>query len=632
MDLEGVSKDDLMQAAAELQHLQTMALRGEDFASAYQPPPRAQPTRSPARLPPATEVFTFTGETEEQPQQKYDRPIGKGLDQGKGQLPTTRGTGRRPLFAPAQSSQAAPQRGQRRPHQAVSQSTQPSGSPLLTNSSANLVASVARLLLRHEDQLTGLAQNTTWIMFQGTVPPLTPVPAQMRIGEQWQLTKTESPAALKHPLRTVLFQTWLSELKVRVEELGTDQVKYQEAVRLGALSEPNTFHYKKWSPTLRALESVTDRAPLTADEVLGLINEAMVLSTLEDALINYHPTKQLLPEMTGPTVTFSLVVGLKDPKSYRLWTVIETLSGSGALMLVATTLRRERRARSQLAQAVAQDLRRLPLDSTVLKWLWLITLTTATPMPPCLPTFGPPISTSQQRHWPHSGRQQDAADFLSHVQQALGEESEVECEDAPLLRQTPYTVDDLQRFSVPGQWPKSPASTAEADTDSQARGTTIILNVYHLTQSEGVQWFNTLFAHEHAPVQLLGLFHVGVQVGDEEWAFGATLGGSGVCRHKPRGADQHHFHRSIVMGSTALSKRKLDVMYRTLEDRWSGASYCPLQNNCIDFASEVCRLLDVADIPAWVNRPARLGSFLGRLGSSLGQARLPEPPVRSLYL
>ena len=58
-----------------------------------------------------------------------------------------------------------------------------------------------------------------------------------------------------------------------------------------------------------------------------------MLSTEESALINYHPTKKLLPEMTGPTVTFSLVLGLRDPKAYRLWTVIETLSGSAALML-----------------------------------------------------------------------------------------------------------------------------------------------------------------------------------------------------------------------------------------------------------------------------------------------------------
>jgi len=201
-------------------------------------------------------------------------------------------------------------------------------------------------------------------------------------------------------------------------------------------------------------------------------------------------------------------------------------------------------------------------------------------------------------------------------------------EEAPLLRNGPHAVDDLQWFSVSGQWPKSPASAEEADTDSQARGTTIRLNVYHLTQSEGVQWFNTVFAYEHAPVKLLGLFHVGVQVGDEEWAFGATLGGSGVCRHKPRGADQHHFHHSIVMGSTTLSKRELDVLYRTLEGSWSGGSYCPLQNNCIHFASEVCGLLDVADVPAWVNRPARLGSFfLGKVFN-----RLPKPPMRSRYL
>ncbi|CAE7236089.1 Pol [Symbiodinium sp. CCMP2592] len=369
MDLEGVSRDDLMQAAAELQHLQTMALQGEDFANTHQPPRRLQQPMGSTRLPPTPEVFTFTNEQEEEekPQQKYNRPNGKGLDQGKGQPPTTRGSGRRPLFSPPQGGQAAPQRGQRRPYPTgAPQPPHNSGSALSTSSSANLVASVARLLLRHEGLLTGLAQNTTWIMFQGTAPPLTPVPAQMRIGEQWQLTKQESPAPLKHPLRTVLFQTWLTELKQRVEELSTDPARRQEALRLQALSEHDTFHYKKWNSNLRALESVTDRVPLKVDEVLGLINEAIVLSTLEDALINYNPTKQLLPDMTGPTVTFSLVVGLRDPRAFRLWTVIEALSGSGALMLVATTLRRERRSRSQLAQAVAQDLRRLTLGSTAL--------------------------------------------------------------------------------------------------------------------------------------------------------------------------------------------------------------------------------------------------------------------------
>lgn len=98
--------------------------------------------------------------------------------------------------------------------------------------------------------------------------------------------------------------------------------------------------------------------------MISLLEEIIVLSTEESALINYHPTKKLLPDMTGPTVTFSLVLGLRDSKAYRLWTVIETLAGNAALMLVATTLRKERRSRSQLAQAVAQELRRGCLVST----------------------------------------------------------------------------------------------------------------------------------------------------------------------------------------------------------------------------------------------------------------------------
>ena len=88
--------------------------------------------------------------------------------------------------------------------------------------SGGLVTKVAQLLLRHEDYLNGLAQSTTWVMFQGTSPPLSIIPAQARISEQWQITKTERPSSIRHPLRTVLFQTWASELKARVESLDTD--------------------------------------------------------------------------------------------------------------------------------------------------------------------------------------------------------------------------------------------------------------------------------------------------------------------------------------------------------------------------------------------------------------------------
>jgi len=117
---------------------------------------------------------------------------------------------------------------------------------------------------------------------------------------------------------------------------------------------------------------------------------------------------------------------------------------------------------------------------------------------------------------------------------AYSEESEVECEEEPLLR------------------------------DVDAPDTQIILNVYDVSNSEVVQWINAFFAYEHAPFKLAGVFHVGVQVGDEEWAFGATRRGTGVWRQKPRSTEQHHFRQSIVMGSATLPAHGLEVMYRLL--------------------------------------------------------------------
>ena len=132
------------------------------------------------------------------------------------------------------------------------------------------------------------------------------------------------------------------------------------------MEEPDLFPYKKWNATHRALESIPDRTPLTLKEVLTLLNEAIILVTQEGVLVNYHANRRLQEEMLGPTVTFSLVLGLREPKSFRMWSILETLQGNASLMLVATTLRRERRARSQLAQSMAQDLRQLSLASIFL--------------------------------------------------------------------------------------------------------------------------------------------------------------------------------------------------------------------------------------------------------------------------
>ncbi|CAE7864918.1 tmem184A, partial [Symbiodinium sp. KB8] len=165
--------------------------------------------------------------------------------------------------------------------------------------------------------------------------------------------------------------------------------------------------------------------------------------------------------------------------------------------------------------------------------------------------------------------------------------------------------DDHQPFDVHGEESETESEVPSSEEDQLLPPVDVIqviLNVYDVTHLEGVQWANAIFANKNAPVKLLGGFHVGVQLGNEEWAFGFNPSGSGVCRHMPRGAEHHHFRESLVMGSTTLSKHELGVMYKLLEGTWSGGDYHLLQNNCIHFAQQVCRMLKVAEPPAWLNR------------------------------
>ena len=218
------------EAAAELQLLQTAALQGEAFMGSRQ---AARPLPHPRSLahPPSSEV---TQETGEEPQAKYTRPNGKGLEQGKGNPAPTQGPGLRSAPSTAQRQQQQPQKSQTRQFQ-----------PQLPPSRQSNGQRSGRSASEHHSGL-----------------------AQARVAEQWQ---AETPETIRHPLRTVLLQTWASELKTRVEALATDPAKRQEAVRLQALTEPDTFHYKKWNPTLRALENVTNLAPLTTREVISLL-------------------------------------------------------------------------------------------------------------------------------------------------------------------------------------------------------------------------------------------------------------------------------------------------------------------------------------------------------------------------
>ncbi|CAJ1406970.1 unnamed protein product [Effrenium voratum] len=138
--------------------------------------------------------------------------------------------------------------------------------------------------------------------------------------------------------------------------------------------------------------------------------------------------------------------------------------------------------------------------------------------------------------------------------------------------------------------------------------TSVILNVYDVSNSSGIQWINALFANHYSPVKFGGIFHIGVQVGSKEWSYGYKAEGSGVFWTPPLFQACHHFRESICMANAKLSQVEIAAIMKELEAEWTGPSYNVFRRNCCHFADAVCQRLGVGSVPEWTYRLANIGS------------------------
>ena len=157
MDLEGVTAEELQEAAAELTHLQTMALQGRALLDFQAPPVPGSEAHS--VLPPSSDTGGCTHK--QVPEPSRDRGPTQQVPQAERK--GSRGEGATPN---SHGSTPAPTHGcPERP------------------GTINLV-----------DHVSGTAV----------------VDQQARIGAEWQQLKATNPSAISQPLRVILWQTWAS--------------------------------------------------------------------------------------------------------------------------------------------------------------------------------------------------------------------------------------------------------------------------------------------------------------------------------------------------------------------------------------------------------------------------------------
>lgn len=98
-----------------------------------------------------------------------------------------------------------------------------------------------------------------------------------------------------------------------------------------------------------------------------------------------------------------------------------------------------------------------------------------------------------------------------------------------------------------------------------------------------------------------------------EYGFGAhEYPTSGVFEVEPKSCPGFIFRRSVLLGSTDLSRAEFRLFMEHLSSEYHGDTYHLIAKNCNHFTEEVSMRLTGKSIPGWVNRLARLGkkSFL----------------------
>lgn len=156
-------------------------------------------------------------------------------------------------------------------------------------------------------------------------------------------------------------------------------------------------------------------------------------------------------------------------------------------------------------------------------------------------------------------------------------------------------IDTMRLFPVSSSSDSSPTGQS-----SSGRSRALVyLNVYDLTHINSyLYWFGC------------GIFHSGIEAHGLEYGFGAhEYPSSGVFEVEPRSCPGFIFRRSILLGSTELSRSEFRSFMEYLSNKYHGDTYNLISKNCNHFTDEVSMRLTGKPIPGWVNRLARLGSF-----------------------
>ncbi|CAE7234951.1 unnamed protein product, partial [Symbiodinium sp. CCMP2456] len=213
-----------------------------------------------------------------------------------------------------------------------------------------LVFALAKTVLKQQEELRVLRQDTAFIMFmkpgQDSIlhhlySTAVAFKAKQEADPTWQLGQ--------QPLRMVLAQALFREVVNRLNSTIASQERLRRVMDQG-WRDATGWRYQVWNPRARQLEVDQSRPPIPEDKLLDHL--ATIIQCLKHPILTrFHCTRKMTETMAGQA-TYKMDLSLRSHSALTMWDEMRMLQGNAVFQLVGLGYKVEGLGRGPMEQRI----------------------------------------------------------------------------------------------------------------------------------------------------------------------------------------------------------------------------------------------------------------------------------------
>eukprot|EP00439_Symbiodinium_sp_Y106_P057774 s2303_g8.t1 len=203
-------------------------------------------------------------------------------------------------------------------------------------------------MLRHEQQIQAVQQDTKLHFFFRPDPPRSVVPFMTKVAARWRELVDQNK--VRSTLRETMLRELLQELKSCIQGFTAPAMTemQEQAVKMNWVDSQGRWNYMKWDPETEIL--IPRMEGRTVDSLLQDLDamEELISGTTIRHFGSLRPFSQ---SYKTQWVQFTLELELRQDGD-ALWKLFNSLINNAVLHLIGARLRRDRPVTSGLAQTI----------------------------------------------------------------------------------------------------------------------------------------------------------------------------------------------------------------------------------------------------------------------------------------